>query len=131
MVTSNGIDIMTELMEIGLAPECVHTDPREKKYYLMKRFVHAAVNYAEKVKKTTVKIVASLYETPLKSLVMVNDKSLFNDVSDIFCTSEFTNDERREILKNIKVTDTETMECEAASRGYLFPGPSVFAVITF
>ena len=50
-------------MEIGLAPECVHTDPREKRYYLMKRFVRAAVKYAERVQKTTVKIVAFLYET--------------------------------------------------------------------
>lgn len=31
-------------MEIGLAPECVHTDPREKRYYLMKRFVLAVCN---------------------------------------------------------------------------------------
>ena len=83
-------------MEIGLAPECVHTDPREKRYYLMKRFVRAAVKYAERVQKTTVKIVAFLYETPFNSVVMVNGESTFNDVSDIFCTPEFTNDERRE-----------------------------------
>lgn len=90
--------MVTELMEIGLAPECVHTDPREKRYYLMKRFVRAAVKYAERVQKTTVKIVAFLYETPFNSVVMVNGESTFNDVSDIFCTPEFTNDERREIL---------------------------------
>ncbi len=118
-------------MEIGLAPECVHTDPREKSYYLMKRFVRAAVKYAGRVQKTTVKIVAFLYETPFNSVVMVNGESTFNDVSDIFCTPEFTNDERREILMNLKITDSETMECEAASRGYRLSNTPVFAVITF
>lgn len=118
-------------MEIGLAPECVHTDPREKSYYLMKRFVRAAVKYAGRVQKTTVKIVAFLYETPFNSVVMVNGESTFNDVSDIFCTPEFTNDERREILMNLKITDTETMECEAASRGYQLSTALVSAVITF
>ncbi len=98
-----------ELMEIGLAPGCVHTNTREKKYYLMKRFIRAAIQYAERVQKTTVKIVAFLYETPFNSIVMVNNESTFNDVSDIFCTPEFTNDERREILMNLKITDNETM----------------------
>jgi hypothetical protein len=123
--------MVTELMEIGLAPECVHTDPREKRYYLMKRFVRAAVKYAERVQKTTVKIVAFLYETPFNSVVMVNGESTFNDVSDIFCTPEFTNDERREILMNLKITDAETMECEAVSRGYQLTSAPVSAVITF
>ena len=118
-------------MEIGLAPECVHTDPREKSYYLMKRFVLAAIQYAERVQKTTVKIVAFLYETPFNSIVMVNNESTFNDVSDIFCTPEFTNDERREILINLKITDNETMACEAASRGYRLSSAPVLAVITF
>lgn len=118
-------------MEIGLAPECVHTDPLEIRYYLMKRFVRAAIKYAENVKNTTVKIVAFLYETPFNSVVMVNGASTFNDVSDIFCTPEFTNDERREILMSLKITDTETMECEAASRGYLLSNAPVLAVITF
>ena len=68
--------MVTELMEIGLAPECVHTDPREKRYYLMKRFVRAAVKYAERVQKTTVKIVAFLYETPFNSVIMVNGEIL-------------------------------------------------------
>lgn len=123
--------MIAELMEIGLAPECVHTDPREIRYYLMKRFVRAALKYAESVKITTVKIVAFLYETPFNSLVMVNGESEFSDVAEIFCTPEFTNDERREILKNIEITDTETMECEAVSRGYKISRASVFAVITF
>lgn len=123
--------MVTELMEIGLAPECVHTDPREKNYYLMKRFVRAAVKYAGRVQKTTVKIVAFLYETPFNSVVMVNGESTFNDVSDIFCTPEFTNDERREILMNLKITGSETMECEAASRGYQLSNAPVLAVITF
>lgn len=118
-------------MEIGLAPECVHTDPREKSYYLMKRFVRAAIKHVERVPKTTVKIVAFFYETPFNSVVMVNSESIFNDVSDIFCTPEFTNDERREILMNLKITDSETMECEAASRGYQFSTAPVLAVITF
>lgn len=123
--------MIAELMEIGLAPECVHTDPREIRYYLMKRFVRAALKYAENVKNTTVKIVAFLYETPFNSLVMVNGESEFSDVAEIFSTPEFTNDERREILKNIEITDAETMECEAVSRGYQISGASVFAVITF
>lgn len=123
--------MVTELMEIGLAPECVHTDSREKSYYLMKRFVRAAVKYAGRVQKTTVKIVAFLYETPFNSVVMVNGESTFNDVSDIFCTPEFTNDERREILINLKITDSETMECEVASRGYQLSTAPVLAVITF
>lgn len=101
-------------MEIGLAPECVHTDPREESYYLMKRFVRAAIKYAERVQKTTVKIVAFLYETPFNSVVMVDSESTFTDVADIFCTPEFTNDERREILMNLKITNAETMECEVA-----------------
>lgn len=120
-----------ELMEIGLAPGCVHTNAREKKYYLMKRFVRAAIQYAERVQKTTVKIVAFLYETPFNSIVMVNNESTFNDVSDIYCTPEFTNDERREIFINLKVTDNETMACEAASRGYRLSSAPVLAVITF
>lgn len=123
--------MIAELMEIGLAPECVHTDPREIRYYLMKRFVRAALKYAENVKNTTVKIVAFLYETPFNSLVMVKGESEFSDVAEIFSTTEFTNDERREILKNIEITDAETMVCEAASRGYQISGTSVFAVITF
>ena len=97
----------------------------------MKRFVRAAVKYAERVQKTTVKIVAFLYETPFNSVVMVNGESTFNDVSDIFCTPEFTNDERREILMNLKITDAETMECEAVSRGYQLTSAPVSAVITF
>lgn len=121
----------TELTEIGLTPECVHTDPQEKRYYLMKRFVRAAVKYAERVQKTTVKIETFLYETPFNSLVMVNGESTFNDVSDVFCTPEFTNDERREILMNLKIADAETMECEAASRGYQFSNAPVSTIITF
>lgn len=121
----------TELMEIGLAPECVHTDPREKNYYLMKRFVRSAIKYAETAKNITVKIVAFFYETPFNSLVMVNGESTFSDVSDIFCTPEFTDDERREILMSLKITNTETMECEAASRGYQLSSAPVSAVITF
>lgn len=118
-------------MEIGLAPECIHIDPREKNYYLMKRFVRAAIKYSGKAKNTTVKIVAFFYETPFNSLVMVNGESTFNDVSDIFCTPEFTDDERREILMSLKITNIETMECEAASRGYQLSSAPVSAVITF
>lgn len=121
----------TALLEVGLAPSCVHTDKRDRKYYLMKRFVMAAIRLREAGVDLGVKIVAFFYETPFNSIVMVNNESTFNDVSDIFCTPEFTNDERREILMNLKITDNETMACEAASRGYQLSSAPVLAVITF
>lgn len=118
-------------MEIGLAPECVHTDAREKKYYLMKRFVRAAIKSAENSVESGIKIVSFLYETPYKFLVMVNGDAHFDKVANIFCTPEFTNDERREILMNLTIVDETTMECEAAARGYKIPSSPVFAVVTF
>ncbi len=120
-----------ELMEIGQAPECVHTDAREKKYYLMKRFVRAAIKEAENNADMGVTVVAFLYETPYNFLVMVNGDAHFDKVAKIFCTPEFTNDERREILMNMKIVDKPTMEFEAADRGYKLPTYPVFAVVTF
>lgn len=112
VTTQNTNTMIAELMEIGLATECAHTNHRKKSYYLMKRFVRAAFKYTERVQNTTVKIVAFLYETPFNITVMVNNESSFNDVSDIFCTPEFTNDERREILINLKITGEATKVAE-------------------
>lgn len=121
----------TELLEVGLAPTCVHTDAREKKYYLMKRFVRAAVKASEKRTDLGVKVVAFLYETPCNFLVMVNSDARFDKVADIFCTPEFTNDERREILMNLAIRPTENMESEAQTRGYKLNSSPVTAVVVF
>lgn len=48
----------TALLEVGLAPSCAHTDKRERKYYLMKRFVRAAIKLREAGVDLGVKIVA-------------------------------------------------------------------------
>ncbi len=121
----------TNLLEVGLAPECVHTDKCEKKYYLMKRFVKAAIKRMESGHKLGVKIVSFFYETPYKFLVMVNGDARFDDVTDIFCTPDFSNDERREILTNLDIVTKEKMECEAEARGYCINSNPVMAVITF
>lgn len=93
----------TALLEVGLAPTCVLTDNRERKYYLMKRFVRAAIRLREAGVDLGVKIVAFFYETPFNFKVMVNGDAHFDKVADIFCTPEFTNDERREILTSIEI----------------------------
>lgn len=63
---------------------------------------------------------------------MVNGDAHFDKVADIFCTPEFTNDERREILMALDITTLEKMECEVAARGYQMNYASpIFAVITF
>ncbi len=121
----------TELLEVGLAPTCVHTDEREKKYYLMKRFARAAVKAAKKGADLGVKVVAFFYETPYNFHVMVNGDAHFDKVADIFCTPEFTNDERRVILMNLDICSEEKMELEVASRGYKINSCPVMAVITF
>ena len=122
----------TALLEVGLAPSCVHTDKRERKYYLMKRFVRDAIRLREAGINLGVKIVAFFYETPFNFKVMVNGDAHFEKVADIFCTLEFTNDERREILMALDITTFEKMECEVAARGYQMNYASpIFAVITF
>lgn len=121
----------TALLEVGLAPECVHTDTRERTYYLMKRFVNAAIKASEENRKLPVKIVAFLYETPYNHFVMVNGDANFSDVADIFCTPDFSSDERREILTNLKILNKESIECECMARGYSMPSNPVFASIIF
>lgn len=121
----------TELLEIGLAPECVHTDTRERLYYLMKRFVKTAINASKNNNKLPVKIVAFLYETPFTHFVMVDGDANFDDVANIFCTPEFSNDERREILTNLKILNVEAIECECMARGYDMPAFPVFASIVY
>ena len=123
--------MVTELLEVGLAPECVHTDSRERLYYLMKRFVKAAINASNRNMNLPVKIVAFLYETPFSHFVMVNGNANFDDMADIFCTPEFSNDERREILTNLNILSCEAMECECMARGYNMPAGPVFASIIF
>lgn len=122
----------TALLEVGLAPTCVLTDNRERKYYLMKRFVRAAIRLREAGVDLGVKIAAFFYETPFNFKVMVNGDAHFDKVADIFCTPEFTNDERREILMALDISTLEKMDCEVSARGYQMNYASpIFAVITF
>lgn len=121
----------TEFLEIGLTPACVHTARREKKYYLMKRFVKAAVKATEKGIDVGVKVVAILYETPYNFLVMVNRDARLDKVANIFCTHEFTEDERREILMNLDIRTIESMESETQARGYKLNSSPVTAVVIF
>lgn len=123
--------MVTELLEVGLAPECIHTDVRERLYYLMKRFVKAAINASKRNSNLPVKIVAFLYETPFDHFVMVNGNANFNDVADIFCTPEFSNDERRDILSNLRILSIEAIEYECMERGYGMPALPVFASIVY
>lgn len=123
--------MVSELLEVGLAPTCVHTDEREKKYYLMKRFVRAAIRRHEAGFNLGTKIVAFFYETPFTFKVMVKGESLFDKVAEIFCTQEFSNNERREILMSLDMATPEEMECEAVARGYNIDRTPVFAAITF
>lgn len=121
----------TALLEVGLAPTCVLTDNRERKYYLMKRFVRAAIRLREAGVDLGVKIAAFFYETPFNFKVMVNGDAHFDKVADIFCTPEFTNDERREILMALDISTLEKMDCEVSARGYQMNYASpIFAVIT-
>lgn len=120
------------LLEVGLAPSCVHTDKRERKYYLMKRFVRAAIRLHETGIDLGVRIVAFFYETPFNFKVMINDDAHFDKVLGIFCTPEFTNDERREILMALDITTLEKMECEVSARGFQINYASpILTVITF
>lgn len=121
----------TALLEIGLAPDCVHKDNREKKYYLMKRFVRAAIKRSQAGYDLGTDVVAFFNETPFNFIVMVDGEARFDDVADIFCTPEFTTDERRQVIMNLTICDKAKMECEAAARGYQINRTPVFAVITF
>ena len=75
----------TALLEVGLAPTCVLTDNRERKYYLMKRFVRAALKHSKRATNKGVKIAP------------------FDSLAGVFCTPAFTNDERRQILTSIEI----------------------------
>lgn len=93
----------TALLEVGLAPTCVLTDNRERKYYLMKRFVRAALKHSKRATNKGVKIVAYLCEECLDSMVFVNGDAPFDSLAGVFCTPAFTNDERRQILTSIEI----------------------------